>query len=144
MTDVEANIDEHAIVIDYDGNRIRLPYDINIQSSWQKDFKRTSYLGGSVQGDWNKATTRNLQISTTLFIDDNDIIMQMRNLADYPGICHIRTPDGSSFACDIQITEQKSSTGGQAPVIPFTLAVKRVDAESDEMLTLSQWNEEQI
>ena len=62
----------------------------------------------------------------------------MRRLADYPGICHIRTPEGSSFAANINVTE--NIDGSKANLISYSLDVKKVDPEGEEGMTLAEWN----
>ena len=40
-------LDEEQMIIDVDGEQIELPYNLELSNKWNKDFKRTSYLGGS-------------------------------------------------------------------------------------------------
>lgn len=130
-------VDCKSIVIDFGDDRVELPYDIELENSWEKDFKRTSYLGGSVQGDWNPAVTRDLSASTdTVVSEDPDTITAMRRLAEYPGICHVRTPEGSSFAADVQVSESRSV---ENKVAEFSLTIKRIDTEGYDGVTLTEW-----
>ncbi len=134
-------IDSKEIVVDFNGQRINLPYGISLSNSWSKDFTRTTYLGGSVAGDWNPAVTRDLSVSTTvLAVIDPDTIKAMRALAAYTGICHIRTPEGSSFACDIQVSESRE--GSTQKVVSFSLTIKQVDTEGFDGMTYAQWVKE--
>jgi hypothetical protein len=128
---------EPSIVIDYDDNRVILPYDIKIDNSWSKDFERTVYLGGSVEGDWNPAVTRDVSASTNILTSDIDEIKSMRALANYTGICHVRTPEGSSFAADVQVQESRAT---QNKLAEFSLTIKRVDPVGFDGLTLDDWN----
>lgn len=132
-------IENDTIVIDFDGERVSLPYNLSLSNSWKKDFQRTAYLGGSVEGDWNPGVTRDLSIDTTVVIQESDTetLSLMRELADYAGICHIRTPEGSSFAADIQVTEKRDADSPQT--VSFSLTISRVDPEEEEGMTLEQW-----
>ena len=126
------------LVIDVDGDQIELPYNLSISNTWKKDFKRTSYLGGSVQGDWNPAVTRDMNAGTVIVKgDDLDRQISMRNLAGYAGIAHVRTPDGSSFAADIQINESQNYDTAE---VSYSLTIQAIDPETPEGMTLEEWN----
>lgn len=142
-TDKDAGdyVDNKEIIVDFNGQRVNLPYGISLNNSWSKDFTRTTYLGGSVAGDWNPAVTRDLSASTTvLAVIDPDTIKAMRALASYAGICHIRTPEGSSFACDIQVSESRE--GSTQKVVSFSLTIKQVDTEGFDGMTYEEWKKE--
>lgn len=125
------------MIIDVDGEHIVLPYDIELSNKWGKDFKRTSYLGGSVQGDWNPAVTRDLSANTVLVRgDDLDRQLMMRDLAGYAGIAHVRTPDGSSLTVNIQIDERQSYDTRK---ISYTLTMQAIDPEALDGMTLAEW-----
>ena len=131
-------IEEDLMVIDVNGDQIELPYEITLQNSWSKDFKRTAYLGGSVQGDWNPAVTRDISANTVIVRgEDLDDQIEMRKLAGYAGAAHIRTPDGSSVACDIQVRESQSYDSQR---VSYSLAIKVVDPQVPEGMTLAEWN----
>ena len=145
LTDVQpAWIDKpHGLVIDdmmidFDGGEsIALPYNLTVSNSWAKDFKRTVYLNGSVQGDWNKAVTRDASLSTVTIKSDDELIERMRELAVNPQICHVRTPDGSSYDADLQVSES-AEYGSQ--LVSFDIKAQRVDPQEFEAMTLSEWN----
>lgn len=138
-SDVGDIIEEDMMVIDVNGEQIELPYNISLQNSWTKDFKRTTYLGGSVKGDWNPAVTRDLTAGTVIVRgDDIDRQISMRNLAGYAGLAHIRTPDGSSVAADIQVRESMSY---DSATVTYSLAIKVIDPDQPEGMTLDEWQE---
>lgn len=125
------------MVIDVDGDQIELPYNIELSNAWNKDFERTEYLGGAVQGDWNPAVTRDMTARTVLLRGrDLDRQLQMRSLAGYAGAAHIRTPDGSSLACDIQVRENMDYKSKR---LSYTLTVMAIDPEEPDGMTLEQW-----
>lgn len=127
------------MVIDVGGDQIELPYDIELSNSWAKDFQRTTYLGGSVHGDWNPAVTRDLSANTVIIRgDDLDRQMSMRDLAGYAGVAHIRTPDGSSLTADIQISESQSY---DTKKVSYSLTVKAIDPQNPVGMTLAEWND---
>ena len=125
------------MVIDVDGDQIELPYNIELSNAWNKDFERTEYLGGSVQGDWNPAVTRDLTARTVLLRGrDIDKQLSMRDLAGYAGIAHIRTPDGSSLACDIQVRENMDYKSKR---VSYSLTIRAIDPQEPEGVTLDEW-----
>lgn len=134
-------LEEKKMVIDVDGDQIELPYNIELSNSWNKDFERTQYLGGSVQGDWNPAVMRDLTARTVLLRGrDLDKQLAVRDLAGYAGIAHIRTPDGSSMACDIQVTENMDYKSKR---LSYSLTIRAVDPQEPEGMTLEEWEARQ-
>lgn len=130
---------EESMIIDVNGEQIDLPFNIELQNSWKKDFKRTSYLGGSVQGDWNPAVTRDVSANTVIIRGmDLDTQLAMRNLAGYAGPAHIRTPEGSSMSADIQVRESWSY---QSQKITYALAIQVIDPEVPDGMTYEEWVE---
>jgi len=128
-------------IIDFGLDRVELYYNVDVSSSWQKDFKRTVYLGGSVQGDWNPGVTRDTSINVvTIPLIEQDTIDAMRRLADYPDICHVRTVDGSSFAADVQVSENREHDD-RGMLVSFELETQKVDAQEPEGMTFERWSE---
>lgn len=135
--------DSHANIVDFDGERAYLLYEVDLSNSWSKDFQETKYLGGSVQGDWNNGVSRSSSLNVTAVSDyDQDLVRTMHKLANYPGVCHIRTKDGSSYSADIQVNETYEYT--RAPRFnKYDLSITRVDSETLDGMTLQEWLEEQ-
>ena len=134
---VYTQLDSNLMIIDFDGQRAELEYNITLDNSWTKDFKRTTYLGGHVAGDHNRAVTRDLSSSTVLVKGgDSDMQALMRALARYTGICHVRTPDGSSFAADVQVTEGMAFNSG---VVDYNLKIQKVDTNGTDGMTYADW-----
>lgn len=129
LTDEDGDLlEEYSIIVDFDGNQLILPYDMSLSNRWAKDFRRTDYLGGAQQGDWNPAVSRTATYTFNLIADDDaDTIQGLRELAAYSGICHIRTPEGSSYSADIQVSEAKSYSDWD--LVSYTLTVSKVDPE---------------
>ena len=138
-SDVGDIIEEDSMIIDVNGDQIELPYNIELQNTWTKDFQRTTYLGGAVQGDWNPAVTRDTTANTVILRGrDLDKQIAMRGLAGYAGLAHIRTPDGSSMACDIQVRETSSY---QNKRVSYSLSIKVIDPPAPEGMLLADWQD---
>lgn len=126
-------------IIDFGSGRILLDRNIDLSNSWEKDFKETKYLGGSVQGDWNPAVSRNSSVSScAVTLIDQNTIEAMRDLAMYSDICHVRTQDGSTYTADVQVSEDYSHDTGNM-VAEFSLSITRVDPEELDGMTYSEW-----
>lgn len=140
--DIQTDVESEYNVIDYGQGRVQLRLDVDLSSSWAKDFEETSYLGGSVQGDWNPAVVRSGTVSARIMTDDIDDITALRRLATHAGICHIRTKDGSSYPADIQVSEDRTSDTAHN-VASVSLKITRVDPEEPDGLTLAEWEQTQ-
>jgi hypothetical protein len=141
--DTTANEDDYLEsdfnVIDFGTGRVMLQYNIDLSNSWTKDFKETQYLGGSIQGDWNPAVSRSSSVNAvTVTATDSETIEAMRRLATWPGICHVRTKDGSSYAADVQVSEDYKVSEGHK-LASFKLKITRVDQEEYDGMTLAEW-----
>lgn len=137
--DIDSGFEYDKALIDFGSDTVELYYNVDANHSWSKDFKETQYLGGSVQGDWNPAVSRSLDISAvTLNPSDEDTIRSLRKLAVYHGICNVRTLDGSSFHANIDVTESNVHDR-YGLVSEFSLNVTRVDAQGYDGVELSAW-----
>lgn len=136
-------LDVDYTIINFAGEEIHLRLNQDVSNSWTKDFKETRYLGGSVQGDWNKGYSRTGSVNgLVVTIDDPETIRQFKMLATWDGICHIRTPEGSSYACNIEVSDDMShSTAGKAYTV--TLDITRVDPEGLDGQEYSVWDYEE-
>lgn len=135
--DIEAHVKSPASLIDFDGETVEVLYNQNINSNFDKDFEETAYLGGSVVGDWNRAAKRSATVTSYVLKDiDREILEALRRLALFPEVAHIRTIDGSSFDCDIQVAEDRSY---DSPAAQVSLKVTRVDQVEPAGQTLEEW-----
>ena len=130
-------------IINFGEYELRFLYNVQLSSSWNKDFKETKYLGGHVQGDWNPAVSRTGTVSTVVLRDedlvDNEIssVELFRRLADYAGVCHVRTIDGSSYSADVQVSETMSYNPYET--VSYSLNITRVDDEDLTGMTYTDW-----
>ena len=137
--DITHNLVFNGILIDFDeGEQISLPYNIELENEFEKDFKRTRYLNGSLQGDWNAGVERDTKLTTVIEKTDNVSMAAVRELAAYAGICHVRTPEGSSFDADVQVSESGEYSSA---LITYELKCQRIDPEGEAGMTLADWEE---
>ena len=127
-------------IIDFSGGQIRFYYNSDLSHSWEKDFERTKYLGGSVQGDWNPAVVRDGTISTLAITTlDQEMLQLVRRLAVYDGPCHVRTSDGSSFTANVEVSEE-SDHSDLGMRVSYSIKVEQIESESLDGMTLAEWN----
>ena len=131
--------DKFMVSLDFDGNTAEFVGNISLNNSWDKDFQLTRYLGGSMQGDWNPGVQRTGSINGTIPVEQEfNTVYLLRLLADYPGRCHVRTPEGSNFVADIQVKddrEEKQTTR----LSKISLSYTKVDNDNEDMVTWDEW-----
>ena len=134
-----ATLDLFDTIIDFDGYQLHIPFNLDISHKWEKDFTETKYLGGAIQGDWNPAVSHTLSVSTEVAVEYfSETAQLLRILARYPGVCHIRTPDGSSFSANIEVGEDRGDKM-IAQLAKFSLDITRVDQETPDGMTYTDW-----
>lgn len=128
-------------IIDFGSDRVELMLDMTLSSEWEKDFQETTYLGGSIKGDWNPAIRRTGTVSSrAIRYLDVDTIEVLHRLADYAGICHVRMPDGSNFHADVEVTI--SNDFGNSPrTAECTISMTKVDGEGLDGQTYAEWSQ---
>jgi len=138
-----ALLSKYKAIIDFGDEQLFLMYNVDFSNKWKKDFQRKKYLGGSVKGYWKTGVERDTDMASVVIpIIEGDIIEKFRILAEHDGICHIRTYEGSSFACDIQVSDDwKHEKLGK--VIEFSMSISRIDNEGFDGMTYDQWLGEQ-
>lgn len=143
-TDEGYRLDVKRIVINFNDKTLILKNNLTYNNSWSKDFRRTSYLGGSVIGGWNKAVTMDSSANTIIPVFENDYdhetISLLKELAEWPRACHVRTPDGGSYQADVQVTEDRSF---DSLVASYSINIQKIDPDGLEAIPLSVWQEEE-
>lgn len=132
-------LDTEYTIIDFDGNQLRLKYNIDTSDSWEKDAQITTYMGGSIAIDHNKAVKRSGTISGIILTvtDQNDIDL-LRRLAVYTGQCHVRTQSGSSYSASIDVNEDHNHDK-YGKMASFSMSINRCDPQDTDGLTYEEW-----
>lgn len=129
--------DQFVVSINFDGNVVEFPGNISLSASWAKDFQTTKYLGGSIQGDWNPGVQRTGSINGTVPVEyEAETVYGLRLLADYSGICHVRTPEGSNFYADVQVKDDREEKWVNK-ISKISLSYTKVDGEEEELQIVS-------
>jgi hypothetical protein len=126
-------------IVNFGEGSFTILYNADLSTNWTKDFRETRYLGGHIQGDWNAGIHRDSTInSVVLREEDAETITLFRRMAEYPGLCHIRTLDGSNYYADIQLSE--TIPHDEDPTNSYSFKITRVDSDGYDGIELSEWN----
>ncbi len=126
-------------LIDFDGDRVELRYNMSISSDWKKDFSEKKFLGGTVKGYWKEGVSRSTDIDAVAIpVYEEGTIESMRRLSEYIGICNIRTPEGSCFPADVQVSEDWADSDA-GKMVKFSLKITRVEPEELDGMTYDEW-----
>ena len=125
-------------IIDFNGQRVELMYDIDLSDKFEKDFENVTYLGGSVQGYFGKSVKRKSDIKASIVTDDEDTIRTLALLCDYSGPAHIRTRDGSSYWANINVQRELMQSTGHN-IWKYTFNAERFDPEGYDGVRLEDW-----
>lgn len=95
-----------ALRIDWQGGSVELPYDLAITDGYSKDVDVHSYLDGSVDAYYNQGIQRTAKLGTNVLrLHDPATIAAVRELARHVGPAFVRTPDGSAYEADVQVSD---------------------------------------
>lgn len=134
--------DKFAITIDFDDESIDLPYDISLSNTWNKDFTTTKYLGGSQEGDWTPGVSRTGSYKVRIPVEQNkELVYKSRLLADYAGVCHVRTPEGSNFYANVDVSEEREAKWVNR-ISSLTFNITKVDSIGEDGMTYTDWSAE--
>ena len=132
-------LDVFAIIIDFDGEQLVLPYDVTTSNSWNKDYIETKYLGGTVRGDWNVSVSKAASLTTRIPVGyEPENVETLRRLAVYPGACHVRTPEGSSYTANVNVKEDRDEKM-VSKIAKVNLDITKIDSEGTDGVLYDDW-----
>ena len=138
----EGSLDTYVTIIDFGDDEVVLEGNLQVSNSFEKSFERVKYLGGTSRGYWLSGAQRSGSGSTALVtLTDMDTIKAMRRLAQYTGMCHIRTPEGSNFHADIQV-EDDNSYQVAGKIMDCSLKITGIDPIDTDGVRLEDWEVE--
>ena len=111
--------------ISWAGSMLKLPYNIDVSDSNEKDVSLIEYIGRSHPVSYygtqlGVTSTWHMEIPKT----DKNTLYGLRLLAIYTGDVYVREPSGSGYWANISVSyEQKH----RELTIPITLTIKRVE-----------------
>ena len=121
----EANDPEELVDPPWTGSMLKLPYNIDVQTSESHDVGLVQYIGRShpvsyygtqhgEQSTWN----------TDIRADDEETIYQIRRLSSYMGDVYVREPSGLGYWAKIDVSYKLTH---MKTVIPVTFNITRVE-----------------
>ena len=135
-----AHLESKFQYIDFDGNQIEFKYNVSLSNKWNKSFTETKYLGGAIEGDWDVGTSRTIDISGNTFDDiEPEVYELIRDLGDFPGLCHVRTIDGSNFTANIEVSGDNSTYHSLEHQHDISMSITKVDNPEMDGMTLEEW-----
>lgn len=112
FADIEYTADGAVMRFDWQGGSLELPYNISIGDKYAKDVEIRAHLNGTNDAYWRKNITRTGSLSSDVIrLDQQDEIMSARALAHYAGAVFVRTPDGSAYEADVQVSDLSTDGG---------------------------------
>lgn len=89
--------------VDWLDGYLELPYNLQLNEAWEKDFEARRHLDGTIDGYWNPGTQRTMTITTDLRKAwDEAATRAVRQLAAHAGPCLVRTHTGLCFMANVQ------------------------------------------
>lgn len=109
FSDIEYEADGSVMRFDWSGGSLELPYNISIGDSYSKDVEIRDHMDGSNDAYWNENITRTGSLSSDMIrLTQQDDIDLVRTLAHYAGAVFVRTPDGSAYEADVQVSDMST------------------------------------
>lgn len=121
-----------SVRIDFGDDYVELPWDIDIKDAWSKAFESRAHVDGTVSGYWDTGAKRNGSIATDVVRDDAVTLAGLRRLAEWPGSCFVRLPDGQAFQANVGVSLSESYN---RPTAGVTLSVNAVATTREYMPT---------
>lgn len=105
-TDYPYELACNVLRIDFNSQYIELPWNLTVGDAYTKDFEARAHLGSDTpQGYWNENITRQASFSTdVLRIQERSQIDTLHALARYAGSAFVRTPNGSAYQANIDVS----------------------------------------
>ena len=123
--------------IDFGGSYVELPWNLAISDSWRKDFESRAHLGAETpDGYWNESVERTAGLSTdVLRVGDPERAAALAALAQHAGPCFVRTPTGSAYEADVEVSGMDRSA--MSGVCAVSLDATEVSLTADYMAIVS-------
>ena len=106
FADIEYLAEGNNMRFDWAEGSLELPYNLSIADKYKKDVEVRDHMNGSTDAYWNQNVRRSASLNSDLiYLDQQDEITLARHLARYTGPVFVRTPDGSAYEADVQVSD---------------------------------------
>lgn len=138
--DIEYELPADYMRLDWAGGYLELPYNIAISDAYSKDVDVRKHIGGSESAYYNAGVSRTGKLASVLIRADNTSdIEAARAIAGYAGAMFVRTPDGSAYEADVQISDMNTD----GVLLNLTINTRRVAETAAYMLPPIEAEEEE-
>jgi hypothetical protein len=116
---------------DWDNDKsLEVPYNLSISDSNDKQFEQQLYLDGSQKGSWGASVVRTASLSTDLiYIEDEERLKLVRELARYQGAVFVRTPLGQAYCANVEVDDVSKEYDSKVMAVSFD--VTEIDTTSE-------------
>lgn len=109
FADIPYQYRNETLRFDWTGGFLELPYNLSVADTYKKDVDIRQHMDGSVDGYWNPNITRTGKLCTDLVkLMQQEDVERARELARYTGPVFVRTPEGTAYEADVQITDMSA------------------------------------
>lgn len=116
FADIEYVAAGSSLRFDWAEGSLELPYNISISDKYEKDVEFRNHMNGTTDGYWNQNITRTASLNSDVIrLNNQEDIIRARNLARYAGAVFVRTPDGSAYEANVEVSDM--STEGKVTAI---------------------------
>lgn len=137
--DIQAGIRTLFQYIDFDGRRLELKYNVDLDMTMAKIQTVTHYLGGSIQGDTLAGTEASGSVAGVIPYDvDLDTYRQLWALGEHEGPARIRTKQGANYSALVSV-QDNSTYNTPAHPHSITLNIDRIDTTETDGVLLTDW-----
>lgn len=137
--DFEYVLEGGALRFDWPTGWLELPYNITVSDAYSKQMETRTHLDGSTSAYYNDGANRTASLSSQLArLLSQEEIDKCRELARYPGTVFVRTPDGSAYEADVQV----SGMDTDGPVQTVSIGTTEVTATAAYALPVPEAEEE--
>ena len=114
---------------DFDGTFVELPWNLELNDSYEKSFERRVHLDGKANGYFDKGAVMNGSYKTDVNRDEGlDTVNLVRMLGTEDSSCFCRTQLGAAFECNVNVTGIEVTYNHAA--VPVSISVDGVDLTS--------------
>lgn len=139
--DLPTNYSPLLQMINFNGMRLDVKYNVNLSESSDKEFTQTRFLGGSIKGSWLKGANRSGSVDGVMLTEEDiENIEILDALMDYSGPARIRTKEGAYYMANVNVSYSVSYQSG-AKIREISLDIERVDNTGNDGMTLAEWSE---
>lgn len=126
------SLTRNGLSLDWDNGakHLELPWNVDVSSTYSKDFENRVHMDGTVTGYWNSGSTLTGSLNTEICeIDCSDEegsykLDLCRQLATYAGPVFVRTPYGDAFCADVTVD---ISQNHNSPIATISLSYTAIN-----------------